>query len=223
MALEAPRREAMARPDTPPSLDRHEERFVTTFPHLIIRELIMFQAVVIGLSILALLFNAPLEGLANPLETPNPSKAPWYFLGLQELLHYFPPVVAGVMIPSLVVAALVMVPFLRTDLVVSPFWSGDRKRLSARVVVVAGVLMVLFSAFQCWAIVVPTLIVATAMFVVRTEGDGRPFRCFLAAITLPEWVMTWFVLVATILTLIGTFFRGPGWSLVWPWNMSPPS
>ena len=218
-----PKRVAMVRPDARPTLRRREEKWVMTFPHLIIREVIMFQAVVIGLAVVALLFNAPLEGLANPLETPNPSKAPWYFLGLQELLHYFPPVVAGVVIPGLVVTALVVIPYARINLVAGPLWSGDRKRLTVGIAAVVSALAILFSAFQCWAIVVPTLIVATAMFLARTDGTERPFRHFLSKITLPEWVMTWFLLVAVILTLIGTFFRGPGWSLVWPWNMYPPA
>lgn len=218
-----PKRVAMVRPDTRPTLRRREEKWVMTFPHLIIREVIMFMAVVIGLAVVALLFNAPLEGLANPLETPNPSKAPWYFLGLQELLHYFPPVVAGVVIPGLVVVALVVIPYARINLVAGPLWSGDRKRLAAGIAAATALLVILFSAFQCWAIVVPTLVVAAAMFVARGEGSGQPFRRFLALVTLPEWVMTWFVLVAAILTLIGTFFRGPGWSLVWPWNMYPPA
>jgi len=218
-----PKRVAMVRPETRPTLRRREETWVMTFPHLIIREVIMFQVVVIGLALIALLFNAPLEGLANPLETPNPSKAPWYFLGLQELLHYFPPVVAGVVIPGLVVTALVVIPYARINLVAGPLWSGDRKRLTMGITAVVSAFVLLFSAFQCWAIVVPTLIVAAAMFLARSEGNGHPFRRFLSAVTLPEWVMTWFVFVATILTLIGTFFRGPGWSLVWPWNMYPPA
>jgi quinol-cytochrome oxidoreductase complex cytochrome b subunit len=218
-----PKRVAMVRPDTRPTLRRREEKWVMTFPHLIVREVIMFMTVVIGLALIALFFNAPLEGLANPLETPNPSKAPWYFLGLQELLHYFPPVVAGVVIPGLVVTALVVIPYARINLVAGPLWSGNRKRLTTGITAVTGVLVILFSAFQCWAIVVPSLIVAAAMFVARSEGSGSPFRRFLALVTLPEWVMTWFVLVAAILTLIGTFFRGPGWSLVWPWNMYPPA
>jgi menaquinol-cytochrome c reductase cytochrome b/c subunit len=221
--IAVPKRVAMVRPDTRPTLRRREEKWVMTFPHLIIREVIMFMAVVIGLAVIALLFNAPLEGLANPLETPNPSKAPWYFLGLQELLHYFPPVVAGVVIPGLVVVALVVIPYARINLVAGPLWSVDRKHLSTGIAAVTSLLVILFSAFQCWAIVVPTLIVAAAMFVARTEGNGQPFRRFLALVTLPEWIMTWFVLVAAILTLIGTFFRGPGWSLVWPWNMYPPA
>ena len=63
------------------------------------------------LVLLSLLWDAPLEGLANPMQTPNPAKAPWYFLGLQELLHYFPPVVGGVLIPTLVVLALIVIPY----------------------------------------------------------------------------------------------------------------
>jgi menaquinol-cytochrome c reductase cytochrome b/c subunit len=50
--------------------------------------------------VISLIWDAPLEQLADPMHTPNPAKAPWYFLGLQELLHYFPPVVAGVLIPT---------------------------------------------------------------------------------------------------------------------------
>ena len=105
-----PKRVALVRPDIRPLVRRSQEKFVMTFPHLIVREVILFQVVVIVLSVWALLFNAPLEGIANPLETPNPSKAPWYFLGLQELLHYFPPVVAGVVLPGLVVTCLVVIP-----------------------------------------------------------------------------------------------------------------
>ena len=73
-----------------------------TYPHLLIREAIAFQVLVITMVIAALFWDAPLEQLANPLLTPNPAKAPWYFLGLQELLHFFPPFVAGILIPTLV-------------------------------------------------------------------------------------------------------------------------
>ena len=62
-----------------------------SFPHVVLRETIAFQLLAIVLVALALFWDAPLEQLANPLLTPNPAKAPWYFLGLQELLHYFPP------------------------------------------------------------------------------------------------------------------------------------
>ena len=218
-----PKRVALVRPDARATLRRMEERWVMTFPNLILREVVVFQIVVIFLSLAALLFNAPLEGIANPLETPNPSKAPWYFLGLQELLHYFPPIVAGVVFPGLVVVALVVIPYARINLSARPLWSGDKPRKRLWIGGTLAVLSVFFAVFNCWPIVIPTLLIGAAMFSVYRGGEGGRLRRFLVSVTLPEWIMTWFILVAAILTLIGTFFRGPGWSLVWPWNMYPPA
>ena len=220
--LTMPRRVALVRPDLRPAVRQREERYVMTFPHLIVREVILFQVVVIALSIAAMLFDAPLEGIANPLETPNPAKAPWYFLGLQELLHYFPPIVAGVLLPTLVVLALVVIPYARINLTAGPLWAGKNR---LRAPVLAAVLLLvaaLFGAFECWPIVVPTLVLGVAMFAARGGERGGRLRRALARVTLPEWIMTWFVIIATLLTLIGTFFRGPGWSFVWPWSAAPP-
>ena len=216
--LATPRRVALVRPDIRPAVRRREERWVMTFPHLIVREVILFQVVVIGLALAAFLFDAPLQGIANPLETPNPAKAPWYFLGLQELLHYFPPVVAGVLMPTLVVIALVVIPYARVNLSAGPVWASRPGRTAAVVGGVTIFLVTLFGAFACWPIVVPTLVIAAAIFAARGGERGGRLRQALARVTLPEWIMTWFVAIATILTVIGTFFRGPGWSLVWPGN-----
>src|SRR5258708_27205277 len=82
-----------------------------TYPHLLIREAIAFQVLVIAMVLVALLWDAPLEQLANPLLTPNPAKAPWYFLGLQELLHFFPPFVAGIFVSTLLVVPPRVTPF----------------------------------------------------------------------------------------------------------------
>jgi hypothetical protein len=216
--LATPRRVALVRPDIRPAVRRREERWVMTFPHLIVREVILFQVVVIGLALAAIFFDAPLQGIANPLETPNPAKAPWYFLGLQELLHYFPPVVAGVLMPTLVVIALVVIPYARVNLTAGPLWASRPGRTAGVVGAVTVFLIALFAAFGCWPIVVPTALIAAAMFAARRGETGGWLRRRLARVTLPEWIMTWFVVIATILTVIGTFFRGPGWSLVWPWN-----
>jgi hypothetical protein len=216
--MQVPRRVALVRPDIRPSVRQREERWVMTFPHLIVREVILLQVVVIALAVVALLFDAPLEGIANPLETPNPAKAPWYFLGLQELLHYFPPVVAGVVLPGLVVICLFVIPYAPVNLCARPLWEGKGAWWGVEMAAAAAAVAVLFGAFHCGPVVVPTVALAMAMFAARGgEGGGR-FRRWLAAVTLPEWIMTWFVLVAVVLTVIGTFFRGPGWSLVWPWG-----
>ena len=217
-----PRRVALVRPDIRPAVRRLEERYVMTFPHLVVREVILFQVVVIALAIAAFLFDAPLEGIANPVETPNPAKAPWYFLGLQELLHYFPPIVAGVLLPGLVVVALAVIPYAKVNLTAGPLWEGKGRRQALVLSAVAFALVVLFGAFKCWPIAVPTLATAAAMFAARGGESGGRLRRLLARVTLPEWIMTWFVLVATLLTVIGTFFRGPGWAFVWPWTPLPP-
>lgn len=216
--LATPRRIALVRPDIRPAVRQREERWVMTFPHLIVREVILFQLVVIALAVAAILFDAPLQGIANPLETPNPAKAPWYFLGLQELLHYFPPVIAGVLMPGLVVVALAVIPYARVNLTAGPLWASRPQRTAIAVATVTALLVLLLSFFACWAIVVPTVALALAVFAARGGERGGRLRQRLASVTLPEWIMTWFVVVATILTVIGTFFRGPGWSLVWPWN-----
>jgi quinol-cytochrome oxidoreductase complex cytochrome b subunit len=220
--IAAPRRVALVRPDIRPAVRRTDEPYVMTFPHLIVREVILFQVVVIGLAIAALLFDAPLEGIANPLETPNPAKAPWYFLGLQELLHYFPPIVAGVVLPALVVLSLAVIPYARINLTAGPLWAGRGRGAALALGTAVALLLLLFGAFGCWPILAPTALVAAAMFLARGgERKGR-LRRALARVTLPEWIMTWFVFIASLLTLIGTFFRGPGWSFVWPWSPPPP-
>jgi len=212
-----PWRVALVRPDRRPAVRESEERYVATFPHLIIREIILFQVVVVALSLAAILFDAPLESIANPVETPNPAKAPWYFLGLQELLHYFPPVVAGVLLPALVVIALVVIPYARINLEAEPLWAASSRTRTAAIAAVLIAVMALFGVFRCWPIVVPTVAIGAAMVAAR-QARNRGWWRWLWSVTLPEWLMTWFVIIAVVLTLIGTFFRGPGWAWVWPWN-----
>lgn len=154
------RRVAFVRQGTSAQVRREvePEKLVMAFPHLIVREVIAFQALVIVLAVLSLLFDAPLEWEANPEHTPNPAKAPWYFLGLQELLHYFPPVLAGVLIPTLVVIALVVIPYFEINLKREGLWKADRRRtfigLTAAVVIIASSM----AAFHAYPIAVPTLI-----------------------------------------------------------------
>jgi len=85
---------------------------VSVWPNLVFREFLAGLTVIAVIWILAIQFNAPLEEHANPAVTPNPAKAPWYFVGLQELLAYFDPWIAGVMIPSIVVFGLAAIPYL---------------------------------------------------------------------------------------------------------------
>ena len=188
------------------------------YPHLLIREAIAFQVLVIAMVLVALFWDAPLEQLANPLLTPNPAKAPWYFLGLQELLHFFPPFVAGILIPTLVVIALVVIPYFNVNVEGAPIWSRPAQNLKI-VLAIIFLLLAFLAFFDAWTIFVPTALVAALLLFSYTARAGKKgLLQALARKPVSWWVMTWFIVVALCLTVVGTFFRGPGWSWVWPWR-----
>lgn len=85
---------------------------VHTWPHLVRSELLVAIGALIVLTVWSILVDAPLEDPANPNRTPNPSKAPWYFLGLQEMLVYFDPWIAGVVLPGLIIMGLMIIPYV---------------------------------------------------------------------------------------------------------------
>jgi len=197
-----------------------DEDQVQTYPQVLFRALVAIEVLTIALVGMALLFNAPLEGIADPSHTPNPAKAPWYFLGLQEMLHYFPPVVAGVLVPGLVVMALIVIPYFNINIEAEGVFLKDRKRRVLIFYVVAAVLSVFLLWFDVYVALVPTLIVV-AFMALATQSSPQStsaFRRYLAGRPLSFWIMTWFLFELAVLTAVGTFFRGPGWSWVLPWR-----
>ena len=116
---------ALVPPEGIQRVEREQGDRINVWPHLLIEEFIALLLVTVTLVIFSTFVNAPLRELANPNLTPNPSKAPWYFLGLQELLRYFHPMVAGVLFaPTLVLLALAVVPYVDRNPSTKP---GDRK------------------------------------------------------------------------------------------------
>ena len=170
--------------------------------------------------LVSLFFNAPLEGLADPTHTPNPAKAPWYFLGLQELLHYFPPVVAGVLIPTLVVLALIIIPYFNINVEAEGLFTKDREKRLRIFWTVAIAFSIFLAVFDVIVALVPTLIMVALMALAAYTPavSTSRLRRALAARPLSFWIMTWFLFELIVLTAIGTLFRGPGWSWVWPWR-----
>jgi quinol---cytochrome c reductase cytochrome c subunit, bacillus type len=150
---------AIVPPEGIQRVEREQGDRVHTWPHLLLEEFIAMAILFAGLLVFSSLINAPLRELANPNLTPNPSKAPWYFLGLQELLRYFHPMVAGIVIPTFILVGLAAVPYVDRNPSIKP---GDRK----------------------------------------------------VAITL----FTILFMFGAILTIIGCFFRGPGYNWTWPWT-----
>jgi menaquinol-cytochrome c reductase cytochrome b/c subunit len=197
-----------------------DEDQVQTYPEVLFRAIVAIEVLTIALVGMALLFNAPLEGIADPSHTPNPAKAPWYFLGLQEMLHYFPPVVAGVMVPGLVVMALIVIPYFNINIEAEGLFLTDRKRRILIFYAAVAALCVFLLSFDVYVALAPTLIVAGFMLLaVQSSPQSRSaFRRGLAAKPLSFWIMTWFLFELTVLTAVGTFFRGPGWSWVLPWR-----
>jgi lysylphosphatidylglycerol synthetase-like protein (DUF2156 family) len=215
----APVRVAFVTRRTSPQVKAQDDEFVMTWPEGLFRVAVACEALTIGLVLMALFWDAPLEGLADPMQTPNPAKAPWYFLGLQELLHYFPPVVGGVLIPTLVVIALIVIPYFNVNVEAEGVWSRNRRKRLQVFSVVLLALIILLMVFEVWAVLAPTVLIGAAMLFAAGESKhaGR-FHRWLSSHPLSFWIMTWFLVTATLLTTIGTFFRGPGWSWVWPWS-----
>ncbi len=101
---------------------------VLVFPYLIFIEFVIALVYAAVLVIWSLYLKAPLEEPANPTVSPNPSKAPWYFLGLQEMLVYFDPWIAGVLLPTLIIVGLCAIPYIDRDPAGSGFYSFKSRK-----------------------------------------------------------------------------------------------
>jgi hypothetical protein len=136
-------------------VEKAPEDTVDTFPHYIILLTICSLAVTFVLFLISLFFDAPLEDLANPLVTPNPGKAPWYFTGIQELIHYTTkPVIPAIIIPLLIIIWLFLIPYIdrkpKTRLGAFLNWffiGGERRRI----------LIILFTCFVFGALIVTVI------------------------------------------------------------------
>ncbi|MQA99406.1 MAG: menaquinol-cytochrome c reductase cytochrome b subunit [Actinobacteria bacterium] len=150
---------AVVKPEAIQKVERQPMDRVNVWPHLMAGEFVALLVVMAILTFFSVMVDAPLRELSNVNQTPNPSKAPWYFLGLQELLRYWHPQVAGVTIPNVLILTWFALPFI------------DRNP--------------------------------------STRPDDRKL-----AITL--W--SFYMLTFAVLTIIGMFFRGPGFNFIYPWE-----
>jgi hypothetical protein len=198
----------------------YDEAKLQSFPEVLFRAAIAVEILASILILISLFFNAPLEGLADPTHTPNPAKAPWYFLGLQELLHYFPPVVAGVLVPTLVVIALIVIPYFNINIEAAGVFTKSREKRVRIFWVVSIAFCIFLGFFDVIVALIPTLIVVALMALAAYTPLNHPskFRRTLASKPLSFWIMSWFLFELVVLTAVGTLFRGPGWSWVLPWR-----
>ena len=127
-------------------VEKGPENTVLSWPHLVLRELLLFLVVFIAIVGVAMVFDAPLEEPANPLHPTNPAKAPWYFVGIQELVSYSA-FLGGILVPAIVMVILLFLPYLDRDPKGVGVWFSRHRRKAN----------LLFSAFVL-AVVVPILV-----------------------------------------------------------------
>ncbi len=205
---------------------------VPTSPNLVFRELVVALVLIAGVLLTAAVFDAPLLAQANPGMSPNPAKAPWYFMGIQELLVHLHPAFAVLVVPLLAVAFLVFLPYLKYGEAPSGLWlhsaNGRRTALvaagAALVAVPAGILateyvLSLPKLLPFLPPVVSTGLLPTgvlALLVLGFFGLSR-WRFRASRIEAVQAVFTLLTVGFVVLTVTGVFFRGAAMRLTWPW------
>jgi hypothetical protein len=202
---------------------------IDSMPHLIMREVSLAVVVLAVVLLSAMFFNAPLADIANPGLSPNPTKAPWYFMGIQEMLMHFHPVFALLVIPGLLLFGLLSIPYINYEANTTGVWFCSHKgRKMALVAVIFATLLTLgavlldefvIGAGQAGAAnlinngLVPFIILLAFCigfyWVIKRSFNATNNEAVQALFTL---LITAFV----VLTIIGVWFRGTGMHLMWP-------
>jgi len=217
-------------PRPPEDVPDKDDDFASTLPELLMRELAAALALIAFVVVLSVFVDAPLGAPANPGMSTNPAKAPWYFVGFQELQLHFHPVIAVVVIPMLAALALLAIPYLRYPKEVTGPWflsaTGRRTALAAAALgfVVTPVLIVVDELLLQPAAGLPSLVWRGLVPLVVFGAGVVGFRALLVkrfGASKAEVVQALFILFLTglaVLTVSGVWFRGPGMALVWPWG-----
>jgi len=224
---------ALARGKTP-AVDRDVENTVLSWPHLLRAEAAVFMLTLAGVLIYSYFVSAPLKELAAPLIPENPAKAPWYFLGLQELVSYSA-FMGGIALPSLALLGLGLIPYLDREQEHVGVWFSSRQGLYVTITsfvvgttVLIGILVIVvnFGWFRNWWPDVPQVIItlvnpgtiwvaftiAWSVLVINRTDSTR-----MGALAL----FTLFLLSFVILTYVGTELRGPNWEFYWSKSQWP--
>jgi menaquinol-cytochrome c reductase cytochrome b/c subunit len=255
-AAAAARREqvaAVAKREGPaPGAAEQAERLVYVWPHLVLVEFLAAMLLLLSLIIVGVVLQAPLEAMANPDKTPNPSKAPWYFLNLQELLLHMHPALAGVIIPGVVLfVAIPLIPYFDRSTADVGKWFGTPNAVKIVVFTTIFTLVVEIAEILFDAVigVKPMMSAIAAATGQPLLADLNPFG--IGVLSLPnvivpllfifvpifvllallKWLyglhgprdvmlalFTGFVVSYVLLTIVGSFFRGQGMLLYWPWD-----
>jgi len=211
-----------------------EKNFVPTFPNLVYKEFVVALALLAIILIFSVFINAPLLIKANPDFSLNPTKAPWYFAGIQELLMHFHPFIAAFFIPAVIVISIVALPFLKLKDEPNGIWFySEKAKDAAKFSLVSAIIITPFLVIANEYLpkfetmlpsinsfitngIVPLIILLLIIWVYHKFVSKR-FN-----LTRIEKAQTIFVFITTafiILTIIGIFFRGVNMKLDFPWNV----
>jgi len=203
-------------------------------PNLILRELVVALILIAFILVLSVFLNAPLGDKANPGLSPNPTKAPWYFMGIQEMLLHFHPLFAAFILPVFIAGALFLLPYMKYDMNPSGVWFVSQKgrgmamfsAISAAIATPIGVIAdEFFVDFTAWLPGLPAVIsnglLPVTILAVIVAGFYLLLKKKYAA-TNDEAIQAIFVLLLVafiILTITGVWFRGQGMALSWAWQV----
>lgn len=216
-----------------PQVGKGPDDTVFSFPIVLLWEVLLLLGVTLAIFLFSLLKHAPLEEIANPLITTDPAKAPWYFLGLQELLEHMHPTLAGVIIPTVLVLFLVMLPYLDHSRANVGVWfsSARGKRIVGLTALYTlavmpgyialdnalGLRELLRGVVPQWVAqgllpgaIIAVLVALPALVLWRFGGDTRELMLTLFTVMFVS---------AIVFTVSGFLFRGPGFKLYLPWQM----
>jgi hypothetical protein len=214
-------------------IDKGPDDTVFAFPLVALVEIVLTLVVAVALLTMSFAVNAPLEEIANPNLTTDPAKAPWYLMGLQEMLEHGHPTLMAVMMPTLMIIFVILIPYLDNSREGAGKWFTNAR----------GKKITLYTAIYT-LIVMPIYIVIDSSFPLRDLLRGTlpdfvlqyvfPALIMGAIVTLPvivlfffkptarEFMLALFTVLfvgAIVFTLTGFLFRGPGFKLYWPWDM----
>jgi quinol-cytochrome oxidoreductase complex cytochrome b subunit len=204
---------------------QEEKVFVPTIPNLVAREFVVALILIAVVFLLSTLFNAPLLDKANPDFSPNPAKAPWYFLGIQELMLHFHPLFAAVIIPGTLLTLMILFPYFIYDARETGEWFYSKKGKSLAIIaainaaIVTILLIILdeyFLDFSVWLDFLPEIISNGLIpFLLLSLGLILFYKYLVKnrQANKNEAIQALFVFIFSsfiILTLTGIFFRGAG-------------
>ena len=216
-----------------PLVGKGPDDTVFSFPVVLLWEIVLLLGVTFAIFLFSLVKQAPLEEIANPLVTTDPAKAPWYFVGPQELLEHMHPTLAGVIIPTILVLFLVALPYIDHSRVGAGVWfsSARGKRIvgwtALYTLVVMPAYVVLDNAFSLRELLRDT----APQWVAQGLLPGGIIALLVALPVLVLWrrkantrevmlaLFTIMFVSAIVFTVTGFLFRGPGFKLFGPGQM----